>query len=526
MENIPSSDSDQAKMMNAIRHGKKNTSHVTALRDKWQVYLMKSGSSASIVFFLSLSLSRCCGRRKVGKLRVHRQRTTESAEQKKKEDTQDLQIAIIGTVLKMFNQQTNELNDFTPSWLKLPPARERRPQTLHWLNSHSADAFQSRKGDSVLQKDDFPCLVEVPSGQRRSGATSAWSAPLAPSATSPSPSPTPPVNGSTPGSLVGQLGARGGNRMYKAMLPRNFSRRVLAPRPNNVSSQQLHQQQQQQQQQSATDLASNNNNNNINNNNSKRERDEQVYGALRGRSTLATSEAAPATTTMTTTPTTTMTTTRVPTPVSSTVAEQTGSTIPAVICSAINSIQQSNPQHTQQYHGNESCNQNVFPPASPCCDEAEERLLRAMGWRREELASEGPLTPEEITEATHWSSQTGVSHLAATALYARQQQQQECKRREFLHGSHDKPTTLQELNDQLHYRSVDRTKGNINIMHRRERDLKTSTGRGVQLEHVARMGADLKRALLATMGVVADSDSDLENDHEDSTTDDTDDDDG
>lgn len=113
----------------------------------------------------------------------------------------------------------------------------------------------------------------------------------------------------------------------------------------------------------------------------------------------------------------------------------------------------------------------LFPPASPCCDEAEERLLRAMGWKREELAGEGPLTPEEITEAIQWGHQIGINHLGATPFQNRQQKQPHQQEHhhhskdDLLHYNRSKSKSLQQLKQPLNYPSTDRTNGNFNIIH-------------------------------------------------------------
>ncbi|XP_022648368.1 uncharacterized protein LOC111265265 [Varroa jacobsoni] len=413
----------------------------------------------------------------------------------------------------MFNHQTNKLNDFTPSWLKLPPTRERRPQSLHWLHNNNTNTFQSRKADSVLQKDDFPCLVEVPSRQNRNGGASAWSAPLTSSSSSPSPSPTLPNSASaTASSVIGQLGSRGGNRMYKAMLPRNLTRRVLAPRPTNVQTQQQQPQLQPLQRQSTAEFDVKSVNNNHKDSDDQHHDSSLLHSKTDFMSSAA-SEIRDAPTRAT-----------IPTRLSPPIIDRTETTLPAAISSSIINIHQSN-QQRNHYQGNEIYNQNLFPPASPCCDEAEERLLRAMGWKREELAGEGPLTPEEITEAIQWGHQIGINHLGATPFQNRQQKQPHQQEHhhhskdDLLHYNRSKSKSLQQLKQPLNYPSTDRTNGNFNIIHKHERDLATLTGRSAQLEQAARMGSDLKRALLATMGVLADSDSDLEDDNEDSDDD-------
>ncbi|XP_003747186.1 uncharacterized protein LOC100905204 [Galendromus occidentalis] len=114
----------------------------------------------------------------------------------------------------MFNSMFNknpEVNDFTPSWLKLPANGSRPP--LNWLQENSFQA--ARRNGSLTQKDDFN-----PSGQQRV-ISSVWTAPR------PTAVPTAPAPARAPS-----------NRMYKAVLPRNMTKRVLsrtAPPPSDAN---------------------------------------------------------------------------------------------------------------------------------------------------------------------------------------------------------------------------------------------------------------------------------------------------
>lgn len=171
--------------------------------------------------------------------------------------------------------------------------------------------------------------------------------------------------------------------------------------------------------------------------------------------------------------------------------------------------------------------------------------MRAMGWRHEEVACEGPLTPEEITEAAHWGHHNLASNHASTATrFLRGNRQAE--ESGFQENQHEKLNNLLQLKHHLKYSFGDRDglrsvmqvytlcsydqmnihniciprcllSFEISVQQKHEREITTLSSRGVQFEQTLRMGSDLKKALLATMGVLADSD--LEDENEDSDVD-------